>query len=661
MYDNIDKLSVNTIRTLSMDAIEKAGTGHPGIAIGAAPMIYSLWTDHMNINPKDSKWFNRDRFVLSAGHGSILLYTMLHLSGYDVSMEDIKNFRVLNSKLPGHPEFRHTDGVEATTGPLGQGVANGVGMAMAEAHLAKMFNKEDMNIVDHYTYVLCSDGDLQEGISHEACSLAGHLGLNKLIMLYDSNDIQLDGPLNMAYGDDVKKRFKSYNWDYQIVKDGNDMEEISKAIEKAKKSDKPSIIEIKTIIGYGSPNQGTSRVHGAPLGEENIRKTKEAYGWEYDKFVVPEEVYERFNEKIIDEGKKKEEAWNNSLEEYIEKYPEDGELLKLVIEDKLVEDWDKDLTLYDEGESIATRNVSGNVINELAERIPTLWGGSADLSGSNKTNIKESSDFSKEDRLGRNINFGVREHAMGGIINGILYHGGTRPFGATFLVFSDYVRPAIRVAALSKIPAIYVFTHDSIAVGADGPTHEPIEQIASFRAMPNVNVIRPADANEVVAAWEFALNSKETPTLLALTRQNVPTLKATKEMARENLKKGAYIVSNFEEKHDGILIASGSEVSLAIEAQKSLKEKGIDVSVVSMPSMDLFDQQSDEYKESILPKDIKKRLALEMGSSFGWDRYVGDNGKVHAIDRFGASGDEKDVIDFFGFNVDTVVNEFLSL
>lgn len=661
MYDKVDQTSVNTIRTLGIDAIEKAGTGHPGIVLGAAPMIYALWTNHMNINPKNSNWFNRDRFVLSAGHGSILLYTMLHLSGYDVSMEDIKKFREIDGLLAGHPECDRIDGVEATTGPLGQGVGNGVGMAMAEKHLAGIFNKDDEEIIDHYTYVLCGDGDLQEGVSHEACSLAGHLKLNKLIMLYDSNDVQLDGPINKAYSDDIKKRFEAYHWDYQLVEDGNDMEEISKAIEKAKQSDKPSLIEIKTVIGFGSPKGGTSSVHGSPLGEENISKTKEFLHWNEEKFFVPGEVYKRFEEKITIAGKEKEENWNKKLEEYGKKYPEDRKLLDLAMEDKLKENWNENLTIYDEDKNgIATRDASGKIINEIANELPTFWGGSADLSGSNKTTINNGEDFSKDNYSGKNIWFGVREFAMGTIVNGIQLHGGTKSFGATFFVFSDYLRPSIRVAALSKLPVTYVFSHDSIAVGADGPTHEPIEQLASFRAMPNVDVIRPADANETRQAWEIAVESKETPTLLVLSRQKLPVLKETKDLKRDSVKYGGYVISEAENP-EGILIASGSEVSLALEVKEELKKKGHEVSVVSMPSMYLFDEQSDEYKEKVLPKNLTKRLAIEMGSSFGWHKYVGDKGKIHGIDRFGLSGDEMDVQNFFGFNVENIVNEYLNI
>jgi len=663
MFDKIDEKAINTIRTLSIDAVEKAGSGHPGLPMGAAPMAYTLWSKHLNINPKHSSWFNRDRFVLSAGHGSMLLYSLLHLSGYDVSIDDIKNFRQVGSKTPGHPEVFHTDGVEATTGPLGQGFANSVGMAMAEAHLAATYNKENYNVVDHHTYVLASDGDLQEGISHEAASLAGHLQLSKLIVLYDSNDVQLDGPTEKSFSEDVRQRFEGYGWNTLFLEDGNDLEAIDQAINEAKKATKPTLIEVKTVIGEGAPNAGTSEVHGAALGEENVKAAKETYGWDYEPFHVPEEVYERFNREIAQSGQEAEDKWNQLVSDYKGAHPELATQLDNAIQGKLPEDWDQDLPTYEEGDkAAATRKTSGAAINAVANKVLNLWGGSADLSGSNKTTINDSDDFAVDNYAGRNIWYGVREHAMASALNGIVLHGGTLSFASTFFVFTDYLRPAVRLAALSNLPAIYVMTHDSIGVGEDGPTHEPIEQLASFRAMHNINVIRPADGNEVSAAWKIAIESTDRPTMLVLTRQGVPVLPNSKELAPEGVQKGAYVVSPQEgNKPDGILIATGSEVSKAVEAQRQLQEQGSDVSVVSMPSMDLFEDQSDAYKETVLPSKVDKRLAIEMGSPFGWDRYVGLNGRGMTIDNFGASGKGDEVVKAYGFTADNIVKEFNKL
>ncbi|MEY8292437.1 transketolase [Carnobacteriaceae bacterium 52-44] len=663
MFDTTDQLAVNTIRTLSVDAVEAANSGHPGLPMGAAPMAYALWAKHYNTNPRNSKWFNRDRFILSAGHGSAMLYSLLHLSDFDVSIEDLKDFRQLGSKMPGHPEVHLTDGVEATTGPLGQGIANGVGMAMAEAHLAATYNKENYSVVDHYTYVLCSDGDLQEGISHEAASLAGHLKLGKLIILYDSNDVQLDGPTDKAFSEDIQKRFEAYGWDYGYVEDGNNLADIDKAIEQAKTvADKPTIIEVRTEIGYGAENAGTAEVHGAPLGPDGTAFAKKSYKWEEEDFFVPEEVYNRFNENIVIKGQKLEEDWNQLLEDYKSEYPELAEQFEQALNNKLPEDWEESLPTYEEGtDDVATRSVSGEVINAIAEVVPNFWGGSADLSGSNKTMIDGAEDFSSDNYAGKNIWYGVREHAMASALNGILLHGGTKSFVSTFFVFSDYLRPAVRLAALSKIPAIYVLTHDSVAVGEDGPTHEPIEQLSSYRGMPNVTMMRPADANEVAAAWKVALESEDRPTLLALTRQDVPVLPNTKDLALKNVEKGAYVLSPAKGETEGLLLATGSEVQLAIKAQEELLKKGHDVAVISMPSLELFELQSDEYKESVLPKGVTNRVVIEMGASFGWHRYVGTDGKIIGIDRFGESGKGEEVIEYLGFTVDNVVNEYLSL
>ena len=665
MFDHTDQLAITTIRTLSIDAIEKAKSGHPGMPMGTAPMAYTLWTRFMNHNPKNPDWFNRDRFVLSAGHGSMLLYSLLHLSGYGVTMDDIKNFRQWGSKTPGHPEYGHTPGVEATTGPLGQGIAMAVGMAMAERHLASVYNKENYPIVDHYTYAICGDGDLMEGVSAEAASLAGHLKLGRLIVLYDSNDISLDGELNKAFSESVEQRFKAYGWQYLRVEDGNNLEEIAKAIEEARKDEtRPTIIEVKTVIGYGSPNKaGTSSVHGSPLGADELKKTKEAYKWTFEEdFYVPDEVYERFHQLTVEKGSEKEKEWLNLFAQYKKDYPELGKQLEQAINGDLPEDWDAEIPVYEEGKSIASRSSSGEVLNAIAKRVPTFIGGSADLAGSNKTTIKEEKDFGPNSYDGRNIWFGVREFAMGAAMNGMALHGGVKVFGGTFFVFSDYLRPTIRLAALMGLPVTYVLTHDSIAVGEDGPTHEPVEQLASLRAMPNLSVIRPADANETAAAWRMALTSKDKPTALVLSRQNLPTLKGTAETAQEGVEKGGYVVSpSTKETPDALLLASGSEVHLAVEAQKQLLEDGIDVSVVSLPSWDRFEKQSDEYKESVIPSTVKKRLAIEMASSFGWERYVGDEGEILAIDRFGASAPGEIVMKEYGFTAENVVNRVKQL
>ncbi|WP_066196051.1 transketolase [Gracilibacillus timonensis] len=658
MSQSIEELSINTIRTLSIDAIEKANSGHPGLPMGAAPMAYILWTEFMVHNPKHSKWFNRDRFILSAGHGSMLLYSLLHLSGYNVSMADLKAFRRWDSKAPGHPEVHHTDGVEATTGPLGQGISMSVGMAMAEAHLSAIYNKEGYNIVDHYTYALVSDGDLMEGISHEAASLAGHLGLGKLIALYDSNDISLDGDLNRAFSENTELRFKAYGWQVLRVENGNDVDEIRQAIKEAQQNQQqPTLIEIKTTIGYGSPNKSaSSAAHGAPLGTDEVKLTKENYQWGYDIFHVPNGVYAHFQEKIIGDGSVKEAAWHKQVAAYKEAYPELGEQFDRVIKEELPKNWFGNLPVYEEGSNIATRSSSGEVLNAVAKAVPNFFGGSADLAGSNKTIINASADFTKSDYMGRNIWFGVREHVMGAALNGMALHGGLHVYGGTFFVFSDYLRPSIRLAAIMKMPVTYVFTHDSIAVGEDGPTHEPVEHLAALRAMPNLSLIRPADANEVQAAWRLALESTDQPTALVLTRQNLPTLANTAELAYEGVKKGAYIVSESKkETPDVLLLATGSEVQLAVAAKHVLEEKAIDVRVVSMPSWDRFEAQDKAYQDEIIPKDVTARVGLEMASSFGWDRYVGSEGKTIAIDCFGASANGDLLIEKFGFNVDNII------
>lgn len=664
MFDKVDQLAVDTIRTLSIDGVQKANSGHPGLPMGAAPMTYVLWSRHLKANPKNSHWVDRDRFVLSAGHGSMMLYSMLHLAGYKVSIDDLKNFRQWESNTPGHPEVHYTDGVEATTGPLGQGIANSVGMAMAEAHLAATYNKENHTIVDHYTYALCGDGDLMEGVSAEAASLAGHLKLGKLIVLYDSNDISLDGPTSKSFTENVGQRFEAYGWEHLLVKDGNDLEEVNAAIEKAKANpDQPSLIEVKTVIGFGSPGAGSHKVHGAPLGIEGVEATKKAYGWEGEDFYVPMEAQARFEEMIVDPGAEAEEKWNKAFEAYRQEFPELAQQFEAGFNGELPEGWDKDLPVYEEGDAAAaSRKTSSQVLNAIAKNVPNLWGGSADLSSSNNTMIDGVADYEAGQYEGRNIWYGVREFAMTAAANGIQLHGGTKTYVGTFFVFTDYLRAAVRLAAISKLPVTYVFTHDSVAVGEDGPTHEPVEHLSSLRSMPNLTVLRPADGNEVAAAWEIAMKSTDHPTMLVLSRQDLPVLPKTKELARENIQKGAYVLSPQDgEKPEGILIATGSEVALALEAQKELKAQGKDVSVVSMPSMDLFEKQSAEYKESVLPREIRKRVSIEMGATFGWERYVGLDGATIGIDKYGASAPGATVIKNYGFTTQNVVETFNNL
>ena len=661
LFDKTDQLGVNTIRTLSIEAVQKANSGHPGLPMGAAPMAYALWTKHLKVNPTTSRnWVDRDRFVLSAGHGSAMLYSLLHLSGYNVTIDDLKNFRQWDSKTPGHPEVHHTDGVEATTGPLGQGI---VGMAMAEAHLAATYNRDSFPIMDHYTYAICGDGDLMEGVSQEASSMAGHMKLGKLIVLYDSNDISLDGPTSKAFTENVGARYEAYGWQHILVKDGNDLDEIEAAIEAAKaETDKPTLIEVKTVIGYGAPKEGTSSVHGAPIGEEGITAAKAVYGWEYPDFTVPEEVAARFKETMIDEGQKAEEAWNEMFKNYEHAHPELAKQFKEAFANQLPEGWEQELPKYELGTSAASRVTSKETIQAISKVVPSFWGGSADLSASNNTMVAAEKDFEPGQYEGRNIWFGVREFAMAAAMNGIQLHGGSHVYGGTFFVFTDYLRPAIRLAALQKVPVTYVLTHDSVAVGEDGPTHEPIEQLASVRCIPNVHVIRPADGNETVAAWKIAMTSTETPTILVLSRQNLPVLEGTLEHASDSVQKGAYVLSPQKgEQPSGILIATGSEVNLAVEAQAKLAEEGIDVSVVSMPSFDLFEKQSAEYKESVLPKAVTKRVAIEAAASFGWERYVGTEGKTITIDHFGASAPGGLVLEKFGFTPENVVNTYKSL
>ncbi|HGZ9017086.1 TPA: transketolase [Staphylococcus aureus] len=662
MFNEKDQLAVDTLRALSIDTIEKANSGHPGLPMGAAPMAYTLWTRHLNFNPQSKDYFNRDRFVLSAGHGSALLYSLLHVSG-SLELEELKQFRQWGSKTPGHPEYRHTDGVEVTTGPLGQGFAMSVGLALAEDHLAGKFNKEGYNVVDHYTYVLASDGDLMEGISHEAASFAGHNKLSKLVVLYDSNDISLDGELNKAFSENTKARFEAYGWNYLLVKDGNDLEEIDNAITTAKSQEGPTIIEVKTTIGFGSPNKaGTNGVHGAPLGEDERKLTFENYGLDPEKrFNVSEEVYEIFQNTMLKRANEDESQWNSLLEKYAETYPELAEEFKLAISGKLPKNYKDELPRFELGHNGASRADSGTVIQVISKTVPSFFGGSADLAGSNKSNVNDATDYSSETPEGKNVWFGVREFAMGAAVNGMAAHGGLHPYGATFFVFSDYLKPALRLSSIMGLNATFIFTHDSIAVGEDGPTHEPIEQLAGLRAIPNMNVIRPADGNETRVAWEVALESESTPTSLVLTRQNLPVLDVPEDVVEEGVRKGAYTVYGSEEIPEFLLLASGSEVSLAVEAAKDLEKQGKSVRVVSMPNWNAFEQQSEEYKESVIPSSVTKRVAIEMASPLGWHKYVGTAGKVIAIDGFGASAPGDLVVEKYGFTKENILNQVMSL
>lgn len=650
---NIDNLSVNAIRVLSADAVQKANSGHPGLPLGAAAIGYELWANHMNHNPKNPSWENRDRFVLSGGHGSTLLYSLLHLFGYGLTLDDLKNFRQWGSKTPGHPEYGVTTGVEASTGPLGAGMAMAVGMAMAETHLAAKFNKEGYPVVDHYTYVLGGDGCMMEGINYEAFSLAGTLKLNKLIVLYDSNNISIEGNTDIAFTEDVSARFKAMGFKVLEVKDGNDISAIGKAIEEAKEDkESPSFIKINTKIGFGSPKEGSAEVHGAPLGADNIIAMKKTLGWPSEEpFFVPDEVYENYKAKAENLAKKEEE-WNKLFKDYCDKFPEMKTLWDEFKDEtkacKLLDD--EDFWSYDE-KADATRNLSGKVLNKLSAKLPTLFGGSADLAPSNKSYVNGAGDYSAENYAGRNVHFGVRELAMTGIGNGLVLHG-LKAYVSTFFVFSDYVKPMARLASLMEIPLTFILTHDSIGVGEDGPTHEPIEQLAEFRAMPNFNVFRPADATETIAAWYSAVTSKETPTALVLTRQNLPQLAGS---SKEALKGGYIVADSSKETPDAIIIASGSEVSLSIEAKDALAKEGVDVRVVSMPCMDIFEKQPLEYKEKVLPKAIRARVAVEALSEFGWGKYVGLDGKTVCLDRFGASAPADVLFKEFGFTVENVV------
>jgi transketolase len=661
----LDRLAVDTIRTLAIDGVQQANSGHPGAPMGMAPMAYALWTRHLRHAPSVPSWPNRDRFILSAGHASMLLYSLLHLTGYEVSLDDLASFRQWGSRTPGHPEYGMTAGVEATTGPLGQGLVNGVGMAIAERRLAAEFNRDGHEVIDHRTWVICSDGDLQEGITAEASSLAGHLRLGKLIALYDSNGIQLDGPTAWAFSEDVLARYDAYGWHTQRVEDGNDVEAINAAIEAAKADSRPSLIEVRTHIGYGSPNkQDSQKSHGAPLGPDEVRLTKEAYGWDPDRtFFVPEEALAVFR-AAVPAGEVAAAAWEASVDAYAGAYPAEAAELRRRLAGDLPAGWDASLNSYAEGTEVATRNASQDLIQSLGASMPELFGGSADLSESNLTDIKANGhDHFAPDHAGRNIRFGVREHAMGGIANGIAYHGGFIPYTATFMTFSDYMRGAIRLAALANLHEVYVFTHDSIGVGEDGPTHQPVEHYAALRAIPNLWFLRPGDANETAAAWALAVERPHVagagrgPVALALTRQKLPTLPGTAEKARDGVRRGGYVL---REATGGapelVLVATGSELSLAFAAAGTLEADGIPTRVVSLPSWERFEAQDAGYRESVLPKAVRKRVTIEMGVSLGWERYAGDEGAVIGLDHFGASAPAGTIFTAFGFTTDRVVD-----
>ena len=655
---DIEQLSINTIRTLAIDGVQKAKSGHPGMPLGMAPIAYALYYKTMKHNPSNPKWLNRDRFILSPGHGSMLLYSILHLTGYKVSLDDLKNFRQWGSKTPGHPELGHTDGVETTTGPLGQGFASAIGMAIARDYLAALFNKDDIKIIDHGIWGICSDGDLMEGISHEAASLAGHLKLCKLVFFYDDNKITIDGTTEISYSDDVAKRFEAYGWQVLTILNVNDSNQVERAINLARATcEKPTLIITKTHIGYGSPNkQDKSSAHGSPLGDEEVKLTKRNLGMPEDKtFYVPDEVYSHFK-GIAECGQEAEDMWQKKLDEYKNKYPKDFALFESVLKGEFDNTWLDHLPKFEDyTEKIATRVASGKVLNTAAIDIPTLFGGSADLNASTMTEIKSSTSFSAEDRKGRNVHFGIREHAMGAVLNGMSVYGGVVPFGATFLIFSDYMRPAIRLAALMKQKVIYFFTHDSIGLGEDGPTHQPIEQIASLRAIPNLTVIRPADANETVEAWKFAINYKGGPVAFILTRQKLAVIDPNKYAPASGLQKGAYIIKDCKQTPDLLLIATGSEVSLSIKAAEKLEAEGKNVRVISFPSWEIFEQQDEDYKKQIFPSEIKARLSVEMAVAMGWQKYVGNNGDCLSIETFGASAPDNILYEKYGFTVDNVV------
>jgi len=650
----LDHLAINTIRFLAVDAVEKAQSGHPGMPMGTAPLAHMLWSRHLKHNPADPHWPNRDRFVLSAGHGSMLLYALLHLTGYDLSMEEIKNFRQWGSQTPGHPENFETPGVETTTGPLGQGFGNAVGMAIAEQRLAAEFNRPDYPIIDHYTYGICSDGDLMEGVSQEAASLAGHLGLGKLIFFYDANEITIDGRTDIAFTEDVAARFRAYGWHVETVEDETDLYALDAAVTAGQEAtDRPTLIVTYTTIGYGSPNKAdSSAAHGAPLGADEVAKTREALGWDYPPFHVPDEVY-RYTQQALTRGADAQAAWNDLLEAYGEDHPEAAQRLERWLSGDLPLGWDADLPTFEPGTSMATRKASGAALNALAPNVENLFGGSADLAGSNKTTMDAFDHFQRDTPHGNNVNFGVREHGMAAICNGIALHGGLRPFCATFLIFTDYLRPSLRLAALMGLPVTYVCTHDSIGLGEDGPTHQPVEHYAALRAIPNLTFIRPGDGTETIQAWKVALEHTDGPVVLSLTRQGLP--EQDHAGSTGDLSKGAYILRDSDGTPDLLLIASGSEVGLAVEAAEALQGDDVNVRVVSMPSWELFDAQPDAYQAKVLPPDVTARVAVESGVTLGWERYTGPHGAIVGLNRFGASAPGAEVMDHLGFNVDNVV------
>ncbi len=676
----LDELAINSIRFLSVDAVQKANSGHPGLPLDAAPMAYVLWTRFLKHNPTDPNWFDRDRFVLSAGHGSMLLYSLLYLTGYDLSLEQIKQFRQWGSITPGHPERGLTPGVEVTTGPLGQGFGNGVGMAIAEAHLAARYNRPDFEIINHFTYGLVSDGDLMEGVASEAASLAGHLKLGKLIYLYDNNHVSLAAGTNITFTEDRAKRFEAYGWHTQSIEDGNDLDALDQALRAARdETERPSLILVRTHLGYGSPNkQDTYEAHGSPLGEEEVKLTKENLGWPVEPpFYVPDEVLEHFRQ-AVDGGRQAEAEWNDKLSAYARAYPDLASELQQIMRGELSQGWDTDMPHFPaDAKGLKTRVASGKVLNAITPKLPALIGGSADLDPSTHTALQGRGDFENPEKAmgdmqgsagggwsyaGSNLHFGVREHAMGAILNGMAAHGGTIPFGATFLIFSDYMRPSIRLAALSELHVIYVFTHDSIGLGEDGPTHQSVEQLASLRAIPNITVIRPADANETAVAWRVALETRNRPVALVLTRQDVPTLDRSQLAAAEGLRRGAYVLADAPNgKPDVILIATGSEVSLILETRQELLKQNIQARVVSMPSWELFEAQTQAYRDSVLLPSVHARLAVEAGASQGWCRYAGDQGDVISVDRFGASAPGDVVMQEYGFNVENVRQRVLAL
>ena len=656
------ELSINTIRTLAIDAVEKAKSGHPGAPMGMAPMAYVLWNDFLKHDPNDPDWMDRDRFILSAGHASMLIYSLLHLTGYDLSLEELKAFRQFGSKTPGHPEYKHTKAIETTTGPLGQGFATGVGMAMAERHLAERFNREGFEVVDHYTYAIVSDGDLMEGVASEAASLAGHLQLGKMIYLYDSNRISIDGSTDLSFTEDVGGRFEAYGWQVLKVADGNDIDAIAKAITEAQLDPRPSLISVSTTIGYGAPNkQNTSKAHGEPLGEDEARAAKESFGWPEDSsFFIPEDALNHMREACT-RGAEHKQRWGDLFEKYRAQFPNEAEEFERLVSRQLPVDWDQDLPKFTPQDGkIATRKASGQAINAIAPRVPELAGGSADLAGSNNTDI-EDEDFFAPGRGGRNIHFGVREHAMGAALNGMTLHGGMRPFGATFLIFSDYVRPAVRLAALMQVPSIFIFTHDSIGLGEDGPTHQPVEHLAALRAIPHLLTFRPCDANETAEAWRFIIGYLDGPVALCLTRQGLPVLEAT-AATPPPVERGAYVLNDSSDgTPDVILIATGSEVQLIEEARERLAERGVTARTVSMPCWELFEAQSAGYRDSVLPPSVTARVAIEAAATFGWTRWTGDKGAVIGLNRFGASAPGDVVMAELGFTTEAVLEKALEV